>query len=176
MAELLDIFGFLAVLLRGLNLALQTLIVGGLIFIFVVITPKLVSFDSGTQRIRNSCRKLISCSALALAFTQLVYLFVHSAILMETANIRFKEVIGANFFLAGSASASAALLIVALARTERRWRTWVLLISSTIILGASILTSHAAGRIEHQWALACVTAIHQAATASWIALKTERKA
>jgi len=168
LAELLDIFGFLAVLLRGLNLALQTLIVGGVIFIFVVITPKLVSFDSGTLRIRNSCRKLIACSALALAFTQLVYLFVHSAILMETANIRFKEVIGANFFLAGSASASAALLIAALARTERRWRTWVLLISSTIILGASILTSHAAGRIEHQWALACVTAIHQAATASWI--------
>jgi copper resistance protein D len=111
LAELLDIFGFLAVLLRGVKLVLQTLILGGVIFIFVVVTPRLVSLSSGTERIRNSCRKMIACSALALAFTQLVYLFVHSAILMETANMRFDEVIGANFFVAGSASALAALLI-----------------------------------------------------------------
>jgi copper resistance protein D len=168
LAELLDIFGFLAVLLRGVKLVLQTLTFGGVIFIFVVVTPRLVSLSSDTQRIRNSCRKMIACFALALAFTQLVYLFVHSAILMETANMRFEEVIGANFFVAGSASALAALLIVALAWTERQRATWALFISSTIILSASILTSHAAGRIEHRWALGCVTAIHQAATASWI--------
>ena len=168
MAELLDIFGFLAVLLRGVNLVLQTMIVGGAIFIFVIVTPGSISSASDTHRIRSCCRRMITCSALALAFTQLVYLFVNSAVLIETAGIRLNEVIGANFFLAGSASALAALLIVALARTERQRATWVLLISSAIILSASILTSHAAGRIEHRSALAFVTAIHQAATASWI--------
>jgi putative copper resistance protein D len=166
LAELLDIFGFLAVLLRGIKLVLQTLIFGGVIFIFVVVTP--ISSLSDTQRIRNACRRLIASSALALVFAQLVYLFVHSAILMETASLRFDEVIGANFFLAGSASALSALLIVALARTEGQRATWALFIASTIILSASVLTSHAAGRIEHRWALACVTAIHQGATASWI--------
>jgi len=168
LAELIDIFGFLSVLLRGVTLALQTAILGGVIFIFVVVTPRLVSLSPGTQRIRNSCRKLIACSALTLAFTQLVYLFVQSATLMETASMRFDEVIGANFFVAGTASALAALLIVALVRIDRQGATWTLFISSTIILSASILTSHAAGRIEHRWALACVTTLHQAATGSWI--------
>src|SRR5206468_3954247 len=43
-----------------------------------------------------------------------------------------------------------------------------LLTSGMIILGASVLTSHAAGRLEHRWPLGLVTAVHQAATASWI--------
>ena len=168
MAELLDIFGFLAVLLRGGKLVLQTLIVGGVAFLLIILTPGTISSPSDASRLRSSCRKLIALSAIALALTQLVYLFVHSAVLMQTADMRLSEIVGAGFFLAGAGTAFAALLVVAVALVEKRQTTSVLLVSSAIVLGASVLTSHAAGRIEHRWALACVTAIHQCATASWI--------
>jgi putative copper resistance protein D len=111
---------------------------------------------------------MITGSALALAIVQLVYLFISSTVLMETADMRLKEVIGANFFLAGSASAFGGLLIVALARTEKQRVMRILSISSMILLSSSVLTSHAAARIEHRLALALITGMHQAAAASWI--------
>ena len=50
-------------------------------------------------------------SALALAATQLIYVLIDSAILMQTAELRWREVVGANFFLAGAAAAIAGLFI-----------------------------------------------------------------
>jgi putative copper resistance protein D len=167
-ANLLDMFAFLAVLLRGVALALQTLILGGIIFTFAVVRPLSVPFDSVADRIRSSCRQVVTWSALALALTQLLFLSIDSAVLIQTAGMNLNEVVSANFFLVGSTTALAALMVAALGRTERQWRSWGLLTLGMIILSASVLTSHAAGRLEHRLPLALATAMHQAATASWI--------
>ena len=149
MAELLDMFAFLAVLLRGVTLALQTLIVGGIIYTFVVVKPLSVPFDSVAHCIRSSCRQTVTWSALALALTQSLYLCIQSAVLIEAASMKLNEVVGANFFLAGSATVLAALMIAAFGCTERQRTSWGLLMSGMIILSASVLTSHAFGRLEH---------------------------
>ena len=46
MAQLLDVFGFLSVLLRGLTLLFQSLVIGGLVFNLFVLGPVFRSHPS----------------------------------------------------------------------------------------------------------------------------------
>jgi hypothetical protein len=58
-------------------------------------------------------------------------------------------VAGANFFVAGSAAICGAIAIASMT-SQRKWRpTAGLLAPATVILGALVMTSHAAGRLEH---------------------------
>ena len=86
------------------------------------------------DRARRSCRCL--------------YLYVNSAVLMATAEIGFRDVTGANSFIAGS------VMLVAAApdrhrgslRGSRRLLAFELLV--LVVLGASVMTDHAASRVE----------------------------
>jgi putative copper resistance protein D len=109
MLRLLDIFGFLSVVLRGLVLALQSMTGGGLVF------AVLVARGEGGAAAARACRRLLIGCALALALIEGAYLAAESAILMGTADLRLAQVIGANFFLAGGAAALLALTIALLA-------------------------------------------------------------
>ena len=161
MTQLLDIFGFLSVLLRGLTLALQSLTAGGLVFLLCVARARAVA-------VPEASRRMLAAAALALAVTQSGYVAANSAILMETAGIGFGEVVGANFFLAGGATVLAALLVAALALL-RAWRALpLMLLPAAVILGATVMTSHAAARVEHRLPLGALTALHLAATAAWV--------
>ncbi len=109
MLRLLDIFGFLSVVLRGLVLALQSMTGGGLVFAVLIARG-----EAGAAATR-ACRRLLVASAFALALVEAGYLAADSAILMGTADLRLAQVVGANFFLAGSAATLLALGIALLA-------------------------------------------------------------
>lgn len=161
MTQLLDIFGFLSVLLRGLTLALQSLTAGGLIFLLCVARER-------AGAVPEAGRRMLAAAAIALAVTQAGYVAANSAILMETAGIGFGEVVGANFFLAGGATVLAALLVAAPVLL-RAWQALpLMLLPAAVILGATVMTSHAAARVEHRLLLGALTALHLAATAAWI--------
>jgi putative copper resistance protein D len=195
MLRLLDIFGFLSVVLRGLVLALQSMTGGGLVFAVLIARG-----EAGATATR-ACRRLLAASALALALVEAGYLAADSAILMGTADLRLAQVVGANFFLAGSAAALLALGIALLAAlapkmpampaisparapsstlvepagpsapdAERRARPALMtaLLLWLGILAASVATSHAAARLEARAMPLALTALHQAATACWI--------
>jgi hypothetical protein len=93
MDKLLNIFGFLSVLLRAATLCFQTLTIGGIVFIIAVTrSPEL-----RTDAVINNCRKWIIFFALTLAGTQIFYVFADTLILMSSADMPFSEAIGANF-------------------------------------------------------------------------------
>ena len=166
LTQLLDVFSFVSVLFRGGALAFQSLILGGVIFTLWI----LESSPSGRtgQAMIESCRRLMCWSACLLAFTQLSYVAANSAILAGTAGLRLDEVVGANFFIAGlTVSLVATAIAVETARRKRR-RSSGLLAGAPIILYALVLTSHAAGRLQHRPVLLFLTAVHLAATSCWI--------
>jgi len=163
-ARLLQIFGFLSVLLRGATLTFQSLTVGGVIFLCVVLRYS----GPDSEDVRASCLRWIRRFALALAAMQISYLLANALILMQSAQISFAEVIGANFVLAGAFGIAASLTIAALSRPERAGSPLNLLLPAAAIVASSVLTSHAMARLEYRLPLVLATALHQLATAAWL--------
>jgi len=167
MAQLIEAFGFLSVLLRAATLAFQSLTVGGVLFRFCILRS--LSFTGNPHReIDLACARRIGWFALALIATQIVSVMTTSAVLMETAQLSFNEVLGADFFLAGIVIVCASLGIVLLSRVSSVQGASSLLALSFIVIGASIMLSHAASRVEQRWIPGIATFLHQLSTASWI--------
>ena len=164
MARLLQVFGFLSVLLRGATLTFQSLTVGGVVFLFAVL-PK---SSDGSSEIKASCLSWLRRFALALVAVQISYLAANSLILMESAQISFADIIGANFVLAGALGVAGSLAILALSTWSRTGNVAELLVPAAAILASSVLTSHAMARLEYRLPLVLVTALHQLATAAWL--------
>ena len=164
MARLLQIFGFLSVLLRGVSLTLQSLIVGGVVFLLLVLR----SSGRESADIEDSCLGWTRRFALALIATQTSYLAANVFILMQSAGIGLSDIIGANFVLAGALGLGACFTIVALSSAGRARSHRGFLLPAAAIIAASVLTSHAMARLEHRLPLIFVTALHQLATAAWL--------
>ena len=164
MARLLQIFGFLSVLLRGASLTFQSLTVGGVIFLAFVVR----NCSRESEKIKASCLSWLRRFALALTATQISYLVTNSLILMESAQINLAEVSGANFVLAGALGIAASLAIIILSSIARATSDRAMLLPAAAIIASSVLTSHAMARLEHRLPLVFVTALHQLATAAWL--------
>ena len=164
MARLLQLFGFLSVLLRGASLTLQSLIVGGVVFLLLVLRGS----GRNSEDIRDSCLGWIRRFALALIATETSYLVANAFILMQSVEIGLSDIIGANFVLAGALGLGACFTIVALSSAGRARSHRGLVLPAAAIIASSVLTSHAMARLEHRLPLVFVTALHQLATAAWL--------
>ena len=164
MAQLLQIYGFLSVLLRAATLAFQSFAIGGIVFLVFV----LGRLRAPSSEFERTALRWIRLAALALAATHVFILAASSLILMRSAGITLVEVSGANFFLAAAVGAAAALTIAGLASDRRPRGYAVMLLPAFALLAASVMTSHAMSRLEYRLPLVAFTALHQAATAVWI--------
>jgi putative copper resistance protein D len=163
MVKLLNIFGYLSVLLRAATLCFQTLTVGGIIFlVFVTRAPELRS-----AAVLAKCRKWIAGFAITLAVTQVFYVSSNTLILMQSADMTLAEACGATFVYAGAVVAFSALLIVWVCKSDASVSS-ALLLPAAAILGSAVITSHSVARMEHRALLAVLTGLHQSATAAWI--------
>jgi putative copper resistance protein D len=164
MVDLLNIFGYLSVLLRAATLCFQTLTIGGIIFIVAVArTPQL-----RTDAAILPCRKWILGFAIAVTATQVFYVLANTLILMQSAEMSLQEAAGANFVVAGALAAISGL-VIATTCAVGKWRGHsALLIPALIILGSALMTSHSVARMEHRVLLTFLTGLHQLATSAWI--------
>jgi copper resistance protein D len=162
LAQLLDVFGFLSVILRGLTLSSQSLVSGGLIF-------QLLAYrELHHTEAERVCRRLTAWAALALALAQFGYIAADSAILMGTTALGLGDVAGAGFFLAGVTTVLLSVAIAALQLRRGRVAPWFALVLSVGVIASSVATSHAAARLEDRLPLAVLTGLHYAATAAWV--------
>ncbi len=168
MLRLVDIFSYLAVLLSAGTLIGQSLLLGGFVFRFWIARPSVDVSDAGMDRVRSRSIQLFRGSAIGLAVVQVLYLYVNSAVLMASAEIGFRDVTGANFFLAGSVILVASLLAAFTATLRSKHIAWWLGLLVVIVLAASVMTDHAASRIDGRVPLVILTALHEAATGFWI--------
>ena len=168
MVKLVDIFGYLAVLLSAGTLIGQSLLLGGLFFLFWVARPGSEIPPDRLISVRASALKFFRFSAIGLAIVQVLYLYVNSAVLMASAEIGFREAMGANFFIAGAVMLFAALLIAIISRNQETYTLWFLSVLVLIVLSASVMTDHAASRIDGRVPLIALTALHELATGFWI--------
>ena len=164
MARLLQVFGFLSVLFRGAILTFQSLAIGGIVFLIFVVRRG----QEDSAELQQACLRWIRRSALALAVMQVSYVLANSLILRESADISIREVLGANFVLAGLIGEVAAFTIIALASRARSTGYFDLLLPAAAIMASSVMTSHSMARLDYRVPLVAFTALHQAATATWL--------
>src|SRR5206468_3487420 len=115
MARLLQVFGFLSVLFRGATLTFQSLTVGGIVFLIFVVR----SAEEDSVALRQACLRWIRRSALALAAMQISYVLANSIILRQSADMPLRDVLGANFVLAGVIGIVSAFTVIALSSSTR---------------------------------------------------------
>ncbi|MBV9678472.1 MAG: hypothetical protein JO185_19195 [Acidobacteriaceae bacterium] len=84
MAQLINVFGFISVLLRGLDLALTSLAVGGLVFAALIVPKGLKHFPLELECAMRKSRLWIRRACLVLVVVQAFWLAANSAILMDT--------------------------------------------------------------------------------------------
>jgi copper resistance protein D len=154
LASLIDIFGFLSVLLRGVCLSLECILIGGAVY-YLWISRE------------NFARKILLGAAIAMLAAQVFWLGVNSAILQSTTGITWSAVFQAEFFVAGVIQVIGALLFIWLSRRPAM-NSSLLVVASLMELAGSVLTSHSAARLDHRIILMAVTGLHQLGAALWI--------
>src|ERR1700704_658861 len=164
MARLLHIFGFLSVLFRGAILTFQSLAIGGIVFLIFVLRRA----NQESDAIKPSCLRWIQRAAIALAIMQISYVLENSLILMQSADMTFRQVSGANFVIAGAIGIASAITIVILSSARRSRGYSDLLLPAAAVIASSVMTSHAMARLEYRAPLIVFTALHQSATAVWL--------
>src|SRR6266446_8104956 len=164
MARLLQVFGFLSVLFRGATLTFQSLAVGGIVFLIFVVRRA----EEDSAALPQACLRWIRRSALALAAMQISYVLANSIILRQSADMPLRDVLGANFVLAGLIGIAAAFTIIVLTAPTRSTSYADLLLPATVIIASSVMTSHSMARLDYRATLVAFTALHQAATAAWL--------
>src|ERR1017187_5653462 len=167
MQQLVDLFGFLSVILRAGTLVFQSLLLGGIVFV-LWIARGVPGNPESIEKMQSGSWTLLRFSTIGLIVMQVPYLYVNSAVLMTTAEIGFRAVIGANFFLSGSIVLAAAVAAYLVARQQWEVAPWLLPVLAMTVLGASVMTNHAASRLDGRPLLIILTTIHEAATAFWI--------
>jgi putative copper resistance protein D len=164
MARLLQVFGFLSVLFRGATLTFQSLAVGGIVFLLFVVRRA----KEDSAELRQACLRWIRRSALALAVMQISYVVANSLILGQSAEMSLREVLGANFVIAGIIGIAAAFTVVAITSPTPAASYNKLLVPAAAIITSSVMTSHAMARLDYRVPLVALTALHQLATAAWL--------
>lgn len=167
-ALVLDTFAYFTVLLRGFILAAQSLTVGGVIFAALLLIPVGGRLDADEDSAWRATRRLVTFSALALAFIEALSLAQMVFVLVQSTEMSATDALGASYAISRITGAAAALGIALLARVGlRRTLPWIGLLAAAIIAG-STATSHAAARMGQRDILLIADALHQLGAAAWI--------
>ena len=164
MAQLISIFGFLVVLLRAAIMCLQTLAVGGILFLLVVARSQ----EQRGEGLLRSAWGLIRWSALGLALAQLFFVITNSLVLTYSTAIPIRSVMNANFVWAGALAMAGGIALYAWPPGLREHVGSLALVPAGMMMAGSVMTSHSASRMEDRALLVTLTALHYLATASWI--------
>lgn len=167
---LIDIFGYASVILRGLLITAQSFLVGGIAFLVLLARPLAPAMGPSAAPVLAHTRRLMMIAAAALVGVCVLSTFVSTAVLVDTARISWTRALGAEFALAGFLNMAAGLAILVLLAAKRAETVPLpaLVAFGLIVIGATVSTSHAAGRVDERGALAVLTAVHQLGAAIWI--------
>jgi len=166
---LIDLFGYLSIVIHGLTITAQSMAWGGALFLALLLRPIVAHLGSAGQGIERTCIAITAWSALALVLCEAVTVALQSSVLVGTVDLSIADTLHANFAVAGLVKATAAALIaLTLFVLGQRAPMTPLLALAAIGLAAATLTTHAAARLDHRTPLLLVEFLHQFGAAIWI--------
>ena len=166
MTLLVDVFGYLSVVIHGLAIIAQSMAVGGALFL-IFAARSFAGLPAGPAIMRDTARAA-GIAALALASCAGLELALQGSVLMATVGLSVVNVLGAQFAVALMVKIAAALALAACLLRVRPRAAPPLLIAAAIELAAATLTTHAMARLDGRAPLLAAEALHQLGAAIWI--------
>ena len=184
MSLLVDLFGWLSVVVHGFVIVAQSMAVGGALFLVLLARPfaarltvpvaalGAVQVLDGEGIARRAAR-IAGWSALALAACEAATVAMQGAVVADQVGLSAADVLGANFAIAGLAKMAAALLLALVllapsAPARQPPGAAAVLLLCAAILAAAVMTTHATARLDHQGVLMVATGLHLLGAALWI--------
>jgi putative copper resistance protein D len=164
---LVDVFGYLSVVIHGLTIIAQSMALGGALFLMFAARP-FAGLRAGPAILRDSAR-IAGIAALALAACVGLELALQGSVLMSTVDLSMVQMLGANFALASLVKMAAALALAAcLLGGGPRAPAALMLAAGLVELAAATLTTHAEARLSGRAPLLLAEGLHQLGAAIWI--------
>jgi copper resistance protein D len=172
LSTLFDIFGFLSVILHGLDLVAQTVVLGSVLFLLLLAEPLAPALGPGARGVLRGTRSIIRGAALGGIVVVVLATALSGTILADSLDLPWSAILHADFILAGTAKALAILAILLLAgfgpSRSGAWAKLVLLLLCGVVLGAALADSHAAARLDGKLAMFAASALHETGAALWL--------
>ena len=169
MALLLDLFGYLSIVVHGFTIASQSVALGSVLFIALLLRPLAPRLGAAGQSIERTCIAIAGWSAMALVLCEVTTIVLQGAVLIGTVDLSVSEVLGADFAIASIIKATAAALIALMLFGRGQRASVAALLSLAVIeLAAATLTTHAEARLDNRTPLLVVEFLHQLGAAIWI--------
>ena len=166
MALLLDLFGYLSVVLHGLTIVAQSMALGGVLFLALLAQPFEPELGDNGRAIARGTRTIARWSALALILCEAGTIWLQGAVLVGTVDLSWGYALQAEFAIAGMIKIAAAAGIWL---TLGRGRATLLpILAGAIVLAAAAFTTHANARLDNRAPLLVVEALHQLGAAIWV--------
>jgi putative copper resistance protein D len=163
---LIDLFGYLSIIVHGLTILAQSMALGGVLFLVLLARPLLRTIGTAVPR---RTATLAAWSALGLVAAETATVALQAAVLMGTLDIGIVSALTSHAALAGLVKiAASALLARLLFRRRQEAERVPLLALCAIILISATLTTHAAARLDNRVPLLAAAFLHQAGAAIWI--------
>ena len=171
MTALFDIFGFLRVVLQGLDLVAQTVLLGSVSFALLVVAPVAANVQRDVRTLSDGTRRIIRAAALAEVITATATTALSAVVLAVSLGAPWREVVGAGFVIAGSLKVVAAAvigLIASMRPLETASSRLALGAMAALLLWAALATSHAVARLDNSGWLMLATGAHAAGASLWL--------
>jgi putative copper resistance protein D len=163
MAVLVDLFGYLGIILHGIAIAAQSMALGGTLFLLLIARPTAGHIGEDIMR---RITMLAIASAVVLAGEELLNVALQTAVLASTLELQPWQVLTAGFAVAGLIRAAfATVLGLLLARCAP---APLLLGAGALVLLAATMTTHAVARLDDNAVLFAAELLHQLGAAVWI--------
>jgi putative copper resistance protein D len=164
---LVDLFGYLSIIVHGLTILSQSMALGGALFLVLLARP--LAPRLGQTGIPAATARIAGYAALALLLSEAATVALQTAVLVDTVDLSVLDVLHAEFAVAGMVKTVAAAAMAALLLGLKARAPALPLFALTLIeLAAATLTTHAAARLDSRGWLLAVEGLHQFGAAIWI--------
>jgi hypothetical protein len=100
--QIINLFAFLSVIFRAATIMLQSLVLGGVVFSYLVLGQS--GADANPSEANRACERMLRIAAIILVVVQALYISCEAVLLVELSGFQLGEIAGASFFLAMSTS------------------------------------------------------------------------
>ncbi len=171
MQSFIALYGFLDLVLRAYLLATQSIVVGGVAFLTLVLSPLDGKLDAEEAPIARRCLRILFWSCCASVFGEIVAVGVLTAMLVGTLQVDFAVAASADavvsHFIAMILSGALALYARLDARSFFMWRGGAVALALLLVC-AHVGVTHAASRPVASALLVTTEIVHVLAAAIWI--------
>lgn len=164
-----DILAFFAVILRGLQLTAQSVILGGVLFLLGFTRPMALKLGGRAAALERTGMDWTAKAGFALVVVAGLSIFASLAQLVAGLEIQPADALGADFVQWTLIMAMAAFALAVTARMGANpAQLSSLALLAVVVLGASVMSSHAFARVEERNYYILADALHQAGASLWI--------